>query len=262
MQSVWAFVAEHTEAGRRVALVTVTETTGSSPASVGQVMAVCEDGSTAGTVGGGATEYSLTRRALAAIEKDEKIFSFDVDHAENGMVCGGGMKGFGNVLGNEASLVIFGGGHVGQRLAALAVATGFSVAVVEDRPGLEAAFEKVRYVLATPDAYADKAPVHPSTYVVICTRGHSSDDQALRFCLGRETAYLGMIGSVRKVKTLFDGLRKEGVSEEVLARVYTPIGLDIASTSPAEIAVSILAEILLVKNKGCLRHRRDRLLEN
>ena len=92
---------------------------------------------------------------------------------------------------------------------------------------------------------------------MICTRGHNTDDEALRYCLTKNLKYVGMIGSKTKVTALFSKLRDEGFAQEKLESIYTPIGLDIAATIPAEIAVAILAELLLIKNEGSLQHKRS-----
>ena len=254
-EEVLGFAQGMVAKGLRVALVTVTETWGSSPASPGQMMAVGADGESRGTVGGGATEHRLIRRSMGAIKADETIYGFSFDHGENGMVCGGGMKGFGHVLGAENPLYIFGGGHVGQRLAQLAALSGFDVTVVEDRPEYQAQVPWAHFCLCTPEDYRARLPLPRGAFCVICTRGHRSDDQALRFCLGQDCRYIGMIGSRQKVEALFRRLRQEGYEEAKLRAVYSPIGLDIASRIPAEIAVSILAEILLVKNGGSPAHK-------
>lgn len=256
-QDIFAFITEKTGEGKKVALATVTKTSGSSPASVGQMVAVTANGDTAGTVGGGASEYRVIQQAMEALQSGKQIFEFSFDHAENGMVCGGGMSGFGNVIGNEVRLLIFGGGHVAQSLAPLAVAAGFSVTIVEDRAELAKEFSGVNYIVSTPESFAQDISVTEKTYAVICTRGHRTDDAALRFCLEMPLPYIGMIGSVKKVKTLFAELEKENISEEKRATIYAPIGLDIASEAPAEIAVSILAEIIMLKNNGTLKHKRD-----
>ncbi len=253
-QDVLLFAGQLAAQGQKVALVTVTATQGSSPASPGQMMAVTAKGKTMGTIGGGATEFAVTKQAIAAISAGETVFHFAHNHGENGMVCGGAMEGFGTVLGMEAHLVIFGGGHVSQHLAPIALSTGFHVTVVEDRPELEESFpESVRYLCCSP---ADYPVLTGSPYVVIATRGHASDEEALRHCLGQETKYLGMIGSKKKVSTLFAGLLADGISQEMLDKIYTPIGLNIASGIPAEIAVAILAEILMIKNQGTSDHKR------
>lgn len=257
IQKTLAFAEEIIAGGQRVAWISVTKTRGSSPASVGQVMAVAADGRTAGTIGGGASEHHVARQAVAAMAAGEPVFFFAIDHAQDGMTCGGGMEGVGTVLGEALRLVIFGGGHVAQQLAPLAVRVGFPVCVVEDREALATAFEGVDFRVAQPSDYAERVPLSPTDYVVVCTRGHSTDEDALRYCLTQEPAYLGMIGSRRKVRTLMDRLLEGGASPERLARVYAPIGLDIATQKPAEIAVSILAEMLLVKNGGTPGHLRD-----
>ena len=252
-----AFAQEHLTQGKKVALVTVTETSGSSPASTGQMMAVLADGSSAGTVGGGASENQVRQKAIQAIKNNEKVFSFSFDHAEFGMVCGGSMKGYGSILGEENHLFIFGGGHIAQCLAPLALRTGFFVTVIEDRPEFESEFSNVRYMVCKPENYEKEIQLSGSTYIVICTRGHKTDEDALRFCLVKSPKYLGMIGSSTKVETLLEKLRKDdGYKEETLKNIYTPIGLDIASLIPAEIAVSIMAEMLLVKNNGSPKHKK------
>lgn len=256
IQDVLKFAEEHISSGESVAMITVTETSGSSPASVGQIMAVLSDGRTSGTVGGGASEYRLIQEAKKAISNGETIFHFSFDHAENGMACGGAMKGFGHILGNENHLYIFGGGHVSQHLAPLANAAGFFVTVIEDRPEFETEFPDTQYILSSPDEYEEKVKLSGSAYIVVCTRGHRTDDKALRYCLSHENNYLGMIGSAQKVNTLYEQLKKEDWPKETMDKVYAPIGLNIASRNPAEIAVSVLAEILLVKNQGTPEHMR------
>jgi xanthine dehydrogenase accessory factor len=128
---------------------------------------------------------------------------------------------------------------------------------VEDRPEFASDFESARYVLCKPDEYKTMDPAAASDYAVICTRGHKTDAEALRYCLTKKLEYLGMIGSEKKVAGLFDSLRGEGVEQKELDHIYAPIGLDIADALPAEIAVAILAEILLVKNTGKLRHKKE-----
>ena len=256
IQDVLVFAHKNAAEGRKVAIVTVTKTHESSPASPGQMIAVLVDGMTKGTVGGGASERSVIDRAIEAMRNSESVFTFEVDHAENGMICGGGMEVFGNVIGNHTGLCIFGGGHISQSLARIASQTGFIVTVVEDRPEFKNDFEDVNYTICKPEDYKKDDPVAFADYAVICTRGHSTDDDALRYCLTKELKYIGMIGSKTKVTELFGKLRTEGVTQEQLNSIHAPIGLDIASSVPAEIAVAILAEILLIKNNGTLKHKK------
>jgi len=254
MRDTLAFAQEHLAQGRCVALVSVTKTAGSSPASAGQMMAVLEDGTSFGTVGGGASEHHIKQMAMEAIKNDGKSFEFSFDHAESGMVCGGSMSGYGTIMGDESRLYIFGGGHIAQHLAPLAAATGFFVTVIEDRPEFESLFPNARYLVCKPENYETEIHFQGQAYIVICTRGHKTDAGALRFCLSKPHKYLGMIGSSTKIQTLFESLRQDGLAKEILESIYAPIGLDIARSVPAEIAVSIMAELLLVKNNGSPNH--------
>ena len=221
VQDVLQFAQERVLSGERVALVTVTKTSGSSPASVGQMIAVAIDGTSSGTVGGGTTEFQVKKHAVKAIQAGEIVFSFFFDHSESGMVCGGEMSGYGTILGNENHLYIYGGGHVGQSLAPLAVTIGFQVTVVDDRPEMgEGLPETIRYVCCPPADYEKMITLTGQPYAVICTRGHKTDDDALRFCLGHAFGYIGMIGSSKKVATLFQNLKQSGYTQSELENVY------------------------------------------
>ncbi|MDR2568809.1 MAG: XdhC family protein [Oscillospiraceae bacterium] len=257
MQDVLAFASKNSESGKKVALVTVIGIGGSSPATPGQMIAVLADGRAVGTVGGGASEHRIINRAIEAINSGESVFTVKIDHAENDMICGGNMEVFGTIIGNNLGLCIFGGGHIAQNLARMAVGVGFFVTIVEDRPEFATDFESVKYTVCKPDEYKTIDPVAFSDYAVICTRGHSFDAQALDYCLTKNLKYIGMIGSKKKVSSLYDNLENSGISKGKLGDVYAPIGLDIADAAPGEIAVAILAELLLVKNNGKLRHKKD-----
>jgi len=257
MNDIFDFCSKNLSEGKKVALITVTATTGSSPASTGQMIAVLADGTNKGTVGGGATEKSIIDRAALAIKNNDTFFNYELDHAIHGMSCGGGMEVFGNILGNHRGLCIFGGGHIAQSLAIMAAQTGFHVTVIEDRPDYSIHFKTVDYIVCKPDDYESVAATHFSDFAVICTRGHSTDDKALRYCLSKELKYIGMIGSKSKVAELFSKLRDEGITQAELDKVYAPIGLDIADEIPAEIAVAILAELLLIKNNGKPGHKKQ-----
>jgi xanthine dehydrogenase accessory factor len=255
MKNTLQFIQQNILFGKKVALITVTETAGSSPSTPGQMLAVLSDGTSAGTVGGGATEHRVIQRAIEAINLGEAVFFMSLDHAENGMICGGSMEVFGNIIGNQLGLCIFGGGHIAQSLAKIANSTGFHVTIVEDRKEFAENFENIKYITCNPYEYESIDPAIFADYVVICTRGHSTDDKALRYCLTKNLKYVGMIGSKKKVAEIFEQLRNEGISQTELDKVYAPIGLDVASAAPAEIAIAILAEILLVKNNGALKHK-------
>ena len=256
MQDILTFASQCYTEGRKVALVTVTATSGSSPATPGQMIAVRADGAVAGTIGGGASEHHVIERTVDAIKCGDEVFTLSIDHAEEGMICGGSMVVFGNIIGNHTGICIFGGGHIAQSLAKIAAQTGFSVTIIEDRPEFASEFETAKYITCEPGEYETLDPAAFNDYAVICTRGHKTDDEALNYCLNKNLKYIGMIGSKAKVTTMFNQLRKEGINEETLSKIYAPVGLDIADAAPAEIAVAILAEILLIKNNGTPRHKK------
>ena len=148
-------------------------------------------------------------------------------------------------------LVIIGGGHIGQAVALLAADLDFSVTVVEDREEFvtEARFPKAEKRLAGPlDRVLQRLEISSRTYCLIVTRGHNHDEQALALLLPRGAAYLGMIGSRRKIRLIFDDLIEQGVREELLEQVFAPVGIDIGSQTVAEIAVSIAAELVAHRN--------------
>jgi xanthine dehydrogenase accessory factor len=146
--------------------------------------------------------------------------------------------------------VIFGGGHIGQSVAHLAAFAGFRVTVVDDRVSFAHAerFPGADRTLVLPfDGAFESIAVTPSTYIVIVTRGHQHDEIVLRQAVESKAKYIGMIGSRRKVEVTFQHLREQGVSETSLRRVYSPIGIDIKAMTVDEIAVSVIAEMILVR---------------
>jgi xanthine dehydrogenase accessory factor len=161
-------------------------------------------------------------------------------------------------------LVIVGGGHVGQAVAQLAAQLDFDVWVVDDRAEYvsEARFPAAeRRIAGTIGDVLPKLEITPNTYCLIVTRGHNHDEEALYHLIDRGARYVGMIGSKRKIKLIFDDLAAEGIREDQLARVHAPVGLDIGSQTVMEIAVSIAAELVAHRNLGVAgNHTRERLV--
>jgi len=152
----------------------------------------------------------------------------------------------------EDTLYLFGAGYISTFVAPLATTVGFSVAVIDDREEFanRKRFPSAENILVMPFAEAFKQiQMTSSSYLVIVTRGHGHDLAVLRKALDTPCAYLGMIGSKRKITIIFDTLRKEGVSESNLEKVHAPIGLDIGGETPEEIAVSIVAELIRTRNE-------------
>ncbi|HYV19148.1 MAG TPA: XdhC/CoxI family protein [Verrucomicrobiae bacterium] len=247
-------VARRLREGHRLALATVIARQGSAPRAEGARMIVEADGRTAFSIGGGAFEALViadAREALASGRSFEKEYRFrEEGEAATGMVCGGSVRVFVEVVIPPEPLFVFGSGHVGRALARVAAPLGFRVIVVDDREAdlreadLPAGTERR---LAGRD-FAEALPEIPAgAYVAIVTRCHKTDLAAVRHALGREAAYVGLIGSRRKVATVAARAAEAGLSEADLAALRAPIGLPIGAETPEEIAVSIAAEIIAVR---------------
>lgn len=230
------------EQGTSVALVTVVEVKGASPAQVGFKLLVRSDGTLVGNLGGGSLESQAREAALSAMKEGRSRLAHYSLREEGpdavGMLCGGEVTVFIEVHQPCPTLLIVGGGHVGRPLAEMARIVGFDVQLVDVRPE------------RSTGAQLDAATITSRTYVVVITEDHVNDEQTLRRTIGTPAAYIGMIGSRRKAETILENLRREGIQEDLLARVRAPIGLDLGGRSPAEIALAILAEVIQVRYGG------------
>ena len=252
---VFSAVAEGLARGERMVLVTIVRTNGSTPQRVGARMLVFADGRTVGTIGGGCYENDAFERARAAMDGGRpELVHYDLNDevaAETGLICGGQMDVFVEPVATSPDLYVLGAGHVGARVATLAATVGFRVHVVDDREKFASAElfpSAVEVVVDSIPGWLERIVLEPTAYVVIVTRGHRYDLEALRALAGRDLKYLGLIGSRAKVARLFEQLETEGVSASAaLERVHSPIGLDIGAVTPEEIAVSIVAEIIAVR---------------
>ncbi len=249
---IFEYIVEAKKRDEPLVLATVIESVGSAPREAGARMLVRQDGTTIGTVGGGAIEKIVVDEALnmmsASAPKTVKHTLKDI-----GMACGGGMSVFLEPLNPAAQLFIFGGGHIGAVLSQIAKLMDFSVTVIDNRPEYADA-EKLPWADAVVAAEYQKAMEQLSftsgTYVVILTHKHVHDFEVLEMCLKQPHFYVGMIGSKKKVAACMQQLRDQGVGEEVISMIHAPIGIDIAANTPAEIAVSIAAELADVRNKA------------
>jgi xanthine dehydrogenase accessory factor len=216
-------------------------------------MLVYPDGKILGTVGGGLLEAKVREEALRCLDdKKPKLLEFVLDEESAdgiGVLCGGKVKIFLEPILATPTLYVFGGGHIAVPLVQFAKTLEFSVVVVDDR---EQFASKERFPLADEVRLGDFGAATRSIEfsekdcAVIITRGHEHDERVLRDCLLRDRlpGYIGMIGSREKVAKIFTHLREQDISEQILARVRAPIGLDIGARTPAEIALSIMAEIV------------------
>lgn len=253
-EEVLSAAADALKRGETVALVTVVRSQGSTPQRAGAKMLVFADGRTIGTIGGGCYENDAFWKAREAIGSGRSAllhYELNDDFAqENGLVCGGRMDVHIDPLEPSPRLYVVGAGHVGWHLARLAVDAGFRLHVVDDREKFanRERFPAADEVVAAPIAeWLHDADIPAASFVVVVTRGHQHDLEAVRALAARDLRYLGLIGSRAKVARIFEILLAEGMPAECLERVHTPIGLDIGAVTPVEISVSILAELIAVR---------------
>lgn len=253
------------KAGMRGALATIVHTNGSIPSYESSRMLVRDDGSIVGTIGGGCVEADVWAAAKEVMEKEsprKMVFVLNNEASyDNGLICGGTLEVFVEPILPQPVAYIFGGGHISTALAKSASAAGFGIVVIDDR---EQFANKERFPMAQElytsyeDAFARLAP-NAASYVVIVTRGHRDDMRVLAWAVRTEARYVGMIGSKRKVISVYQALEKEGYAPEEFSRVFAPMGLEIGALSPDEIAISITAELVAVRrNSSSAQHKKLR----
>lgn len=344
MHEILTDLVETASRGRAVAYTALVETRGSTPQKAGAVMLVFEDGSQAGTLGGGCVEAEVKRRALQLLDQGQPellTLQLDSDYGwDDGLICGGRMtmlvdpirgdedldyfRRYADLVGEgtgcteavvvdpetagggqatdrylfdadrqlvatravgsptetirsslkslesrprsyvaegtsfltqleRCRLVIVGAGHIGQQVAELAHQVDFDVWVVDDRAEYcnVDRFPSARRLVVSPiDTALSGLDVDGSTFCIIVTRGHNHDEEALYHLVETPARYVGMIGSRRKIKMIFEDLLGEGISRDALARVHAPLGFVVGSQTVPEIAVSIMAELVAVRNLG------------
>ena len=254
-REVFAAVSDALDRGEPAALVTIVSTTGSTPQRVGAKMLVFADGRTVGTIGGGCYEndaFGKARHAITTRAPQLVHYELSDDFAqETGLICGGQMDVYIEPIEPSPELYVIGAGHVGFHLARVAHEVGFRVHVVDDREKFANAerFPTATEILVEDiPAWIARTNLPPYAYVVIVTRGHTNDLEALRGLAPRELRYLGLIGSRAKVARIYAELAADPLPADALRRVHAPIGLDIGAVTPQEIAVSIVAELIAVKH--------------
>jgi xanthine dehydrogenase accessory factor len=256
MKDFYSKVIELQEQGIPAALVTIIATKGSTPRSVGTKMIVFLDGTIFGTVGGSSVEALLIDESRACLQTGEcQKVSHNLDDAENkdtGMICGGVMEFFIEPLIPAAHLYIFGAGHVALPLAKLAAQVGFTYTIIEDREQFATRdrFPEAKdLMVGSLQDVARQIQFKTTDFIAIVTRSHDQDYLALREVLQKNPRYIGVIASKTKKKQIFSRLREEGFPQDLIDSIHTPIGLDIKAETPQEIAVSIVAELIQVKNQ-------------
>ncbi|HEY1806100.1 MAG TPA: XdhC/CoxI family protein [Terracidiphilus sp.] len=243
--------------GRSGAVATIVNSRGSIPSFQSAKMLIRDDGSIAGTIGGGCVEAEVWQAAREVIAQEKpRTLTFDLNQDpkyDTGLVCGGTLEIFIEPVLPVPLLYIFGAGHVAVELFKAARNAGFDCIVTDDREAYANAerFPNAAAIVAkdVDDALKELAPTE-SSYIVIATRGHRDDMRVLRWAVQTPARYVGMVGSKRKAITVFRELTDEGLDPELFARVHSPVGLDIGAVTPEEIAVAIVAELVAVRRRA------------
>src|SRR6266516_4643681 len=242
--------------GERVAVATVVKTVGAAPCGVGSKMLVRADGTHTSGFAGPTTDGRVAEEAQRAIRESRSYMThihMDADQGEAVGSCGATLEVFFEVLRPEPRLIIAGAGYVAQALARLAAPLDFRTVVVDDRRDLadpQVFGDKVQLTFGDiPQTIRELEPDEAS-WIVIGTRGQHLDKDALRAALETHARYIGMIGSPGKIKNIFRHLLEEGISRERLEQVHSPICLDLGAETPEEIALSIAAEMLMLRKHG------------
>ncbi|MBM4424701.1 MAG: XdhC family protein [Chloroflexi bacterium] len=256
MGSIFERLAELERNGESAALCTVVRERGSVPRHAGSKMIVHADGRAEGTIGGGQMESRVIREAVAALASGAPILvSYSLVNPQEGDpgVCGGEMEIFVEPIKPHPALVVIGGGHVGKALVHLGKWLGFRVALCDDRaefcnpqwaPGAD------EYLPVPIRDLPSRFKFHSQTYIVMPTRGVPFDVEGVPHLLDVPHAYLGVIGSRRRWATAAQKMQESGVPAEKLAHVHAPMGLELNAETPEEIALSIMAEIVMLQRDG------------
>lgn len=243
--------------GQKCALATIVEVRGSIPSYESAKLLVREDGSMAGTIGGGCVEAEVWNAAREVLETEKpKHLSFNLgqDAAyDNGLICGGQLEVFVEPVLPVPHAFIFGAGHISKSLSKVANLAGFTTVVIDNRESFanRDRFPEAGEIHAA--EYEDVFPrlnINETSYLIIVTRGHRDDMRVLKMAIGTPARYISMIGSKRKVLNVIRELEKEGVPRAVFDRLHAPMGLDIGAISPEEIAVSVVAEMIAVRRNA------------
>lgn len=243
--------------GRRAALATIVATHGSIPSQQSAKMLVRDDGTIVGTIGGGCVESEVITSALKVMQAETpEMMEFNLNKNpsyDTGLVCGGALEVFLEPILPQPTLYIFGAGHVGHAVYKVALMAGFRVVIVEDRSSFanrDRFPEASDIVCGSWDTMLETLKPNDSSYILIVTRGHREDMRVLKWAVDTRACYIGMIGSKRKVSTVYKELVNQGVPPEKFDHIHAPVGLDIGATTPEEISIAIAAEMVAFRRQS------------
>jgi xanthine dehydrogenase accessory factor len=254
--SIYQEVADLQAKNEAGALCTIVRSQGSTPRHASSKMLVYYDGHFSGTVGGGELENRVIEEARQAMRDGRpRILEYNMVDPSRGDpgVCGGQLEVYVEPIQPKPTLVVIGSGHVGKAVAFLAHWLGFLVVVNDDRPEFctpEAVPQADEYLPIPMQELPEKMKITPWTYLVLTTRGVNVDLPGLPALLETDAAFIGVIGSRRRWAHTRSKLLESGISQEKIARVRSPIGLELNAETPEEIAVSIMAEIIMLRQGG------------
>ena len=248
--NVYQEVSRIKQKGSSAILATLVSVDGDFPKGEGSKALIKTSGEKVGSLLGG---VELERKILSEgevllKEKKPKVLILSSEHRRMEVLL--------EPIFSEPTVYIFGGGHISEQLAPLVKRVHFTVVVIDDRDmfaNRERFPEADEVIVSEFEKCFDQLNIDDSSYIVIVTRGHLYDGFVLEQAVKTNARYIGMIGSKKKIKTLYEILVKKGVSKETLNRVHAPIGLEINSETPEEIAVSIVAELIKVKGEHLSR---------
>jgi xanthine dehydrogenase accessory factor len=262
MDPIYPAISQIERDGASAALCTVVKSEGSTPRHVGSKMLVYPDGRFVGSVGGGDLEHRVLDEAWMSIEEGKpRLLHYNMADPARGDpgVCGGQVEVFVEPILPAPTVVIIGGGHVGKAVAHLAKWLDFRVAVSDDRPEFctkEAIPDGDVFHVCPMAELPARLKIGPRSYLILTTRGSSVDVDGLPALMKAEPAYIGVIGSRRRWAITVKDLEARGISRSQIETVHSPIGLELQAETPQEIAVSIMAEILMLRDRGSGRSMR------
>lgn len=264
---IYEEIARLRNEGRRAALATIIRRLGSTPRKDHAKMLVYEDGSALGSVGGGCTEAEVWQEArrvmvsgCACLLKYELT---ETDAENEGLVCGGSVEIFVEPILPEPRIILMGAGHVAQAIAEAAHRVGFQMAVLDDRETFASTerFPHAQELVVAPfERSLDETTVTENSFILIVTRGHRFDQLALEKSIQTRARYVGLVGSRRKIQLIAENLLHKGHPVESFQKVYSPIGLEIGSETPEEIAISVVAELIALRKGVHQRSEKQKFL--
>jgi len=266
---IFKLINEYREKNINLIVVTAVKKSGSGPVEVGKKMICLPNGSSIGTVGGGAIEYYAQKKARLSLERKESLLeTYVLDEGKVypeattlPMVCGGMVTLFYEYIGPKATIYIFGAGHVGQALVNVLKTMNFHITVIDERTEVIEKFEKADRKVNTGFVdYIEKDEIKDGDFIIVCTPSHKYDYHVINKIIEKKIKpkYLGMLCSPDKIKDYLKSTYETFGKDINLSFFYSPIGLDTGGMTPEEIAISISSEILVVLNaKEGHKHMRE-----